>query len=685
MRLDFFRPSSTLTEAEVNRSLRLMVWDGMAGAAMFALASGGFMAAFALALGANNLQIGVLAALPFVTQIAQLPAILIVERFRRRKLLGVPCWYLSNLMWIPVGAVPFLMDTPGAGAVFVLMALIGLRGIFASAWGTSWASWMNDLVPQEVLGRYYGRRLAYVTALMAAVSLAASFFVRWWTESPAFGEAIYAYSFLLIGGALTLGVASPTFTALAREPLMPPSETTGRSVFSVLTDPLRDPNFSRLVRFLFVWSFASNLAIPFFAVYMLMELGLSLPAVVGFTVLSQLTNILFVRVWGPLADRVGSKTVLSMSASLYLLVILGWTFTTLPDPYALTIPLLVVLHVFAGIAAAGVTLTVSTLVLKIAPDGRETPFLGMAGIATNVGIGVGPIVGGLLADFFAVRGFEVALRWTHPDGVQELPVFSLAGFDFLFAIAFIVGLLSLNLLIRLNEEGEVSRNVALSELSAGLMPVSRAVSSVPGLSTVSAFSIGYLRYLPGADVAMGVTAYQLAASTKAAVSTASRGRTLTNDVSRLVAIELHERIEDVEDVADHGLELARHATRGAVEAAADVTGRLEELTRGAVIGAVQALAEYSFDEAATLRGAGYGVIQGAAESGESIADTMEHAIQAARDVSQDLEISAEAAAAALAAGALDAAAAEGRETLLAVQAALPDDIPQESIDALRMV
>ena len=683
MPFNLLRPSSTLTEAQVNRSLRLMVWDGMAGTAMFALASGGFMAAFALALGANNLQIGVLAALPYVTQVAQLPAILAVERFRRRKLMGVPCWYVSNLIWIPVGAVPFLMDTPGAGAVFALMALIGFRGLFASAWGTSWASWMSDLVPQEGLGRYYGRRLAYITGITAVISLAASFFVQWWTGAAPFGEPIHAYSFLLIGGALTLGIASPTFTALAREPLMPPAVALGRSVFSVLTDPLRDRNFSRLVRFLFVWSFASNLAIPFFAVYLLTKLGLALPAVIGFTVLSYLSNILFVRVWGPLADRVGSKTVLSMSASLYLLVIVGWTFTTLPGPHALTIPLLVMLHVFAGGASAGVTLTVGTLALKIAPEGRETPFLGVAGIATNVGIGVGPIVGGLLADFFSVRGFEVVLRWTHPDGLQEFPAFSLTGFDFLFVIAFVVGLMSLNLLITLREEGEVPRSVALTELSAGMAPVLRTVSSVPGLSTVSALSVGYLRRLPGADVALGITAYQLAASTKAAVATATRGRALTNEVARLVASEVQERMGSAEDMTQHGVALALHATRGALEAAEDLSGQAGELAQGAVRGTMHALVAHPVDETAALWGAGYGVIQGVSEANENLEEALASAIRAAREVSRDLDISEEQAVAALAAGALDAAVAEGREAMLAVQATLPDDIPQEAVDALR--
>ena len=64
---------------------------------------------------------------------------------------------------------------------------------------------------------------------------------------------------------------------------MPAAPESGRSAFAVLAEPLRDRNFSQLVRFLFVWSLTSNLAIPFFAVYMLSELGLSLPAVIGFT------------------------------------------------------------------------------------------------------------------------------------------------------------------------------------------------------------------------------------------------------------------------------------------------------------------------------------------------------------------------------------------------------------------
>lgn len=324
--LGFLKPSPTLSEREVQRSLRLMRWDSIFAGALFSLGSGGFMAAYALALGANNLQVGLLAALPPISQVIQLPAILAIERFRVRKAIGLPAWFLAQLMWLPIGAVPFLLETPGAPAVAAVMGLLALRGLFTPVWVAASVNWMRDLVPLQLLGRYYSRRLALVTLAMAVTGLGGSFFVRWWQSWAAPEDAIFAYSFLLVGGWAVLGVAGPLLVSRAKEPLMPSALQSGRSTMSILLEPFRDANFFRLIRFLVIWNFALNMAVPFFAVYMLTRLDLSLPVVIGFAILSQVTNVLFVRVWGAMADRTGSKTVLSLSASLYLLVIIGWVF-----------------------------------------------------------------------------------------------------------------------------------------------------------------------------------------------------------------------------------------------------------------------------------------------------------------------------------------------------------------------
>ena len=171
----------------------------------------------------------------------------------------------------------------------------------------------------------------------------------------------------------------------------------------------------------------------------------------------------------------------------------------------------------------------------------------------------------------------------------ELPALSLTGFDFLFVIAFLVGLFSLNLLVALREEGEVPRDTALGELAARAAPAARAVSSVPGLGAVSAFSYGYLKRVPGADVALGVTAYQIAASTQAAVSSAARGGVMVRDVAGVVGGVLEEVIDEMEDVAGQGLELARHATRGAVQVGDELADQVGGVARGAVLGTLHTL------------------------------------------------------------------------------------------------
>ena len=297
-------------------------------------------------------------------------------------------------------------------------------------------------------------------------------------------------------------------------------------------------------------------------------------------------------------------------------------------------------------------------------------------MAAGLGAGTGPLVGGALADFFSVRVFRIDFSWSSPNGLFELPAVTLTGFDFLFAIAFILGLLSLNLLAALREEGEIGRESALNELMAGSAPMVRAMSSVPGVGAVSAASYGYLRRVPGADVALGVTAYQLASYTQAAVASAGRGRNLAREVQTRVGNVLEETVDRVEDVGEHGLELARHATRGAAHAGAEAGEQAERVARAAAVGTLRALGGLPVSLWEAVRGAGYGTVQGALEAGHDPAQMAVAAMEAAREIAPELGITEEEAAAAAAMGVLDAAAVAGDETLAAVRAALPDELAE---------
>jgi hypothetical protein len=120
--------------------------------------------------------------------------------------------------------------------------------------------------------------------------------------------------------------------------------------FALLVAPLREANFRRLIVFLSSWSFAANLAAPFFTVYMLKSLGYSMTTVLAFTIASQRSNLAALGLWGSLIDRFSNKAVLEIAAPLFLACTFAWTLTGLPWVQPMILYLLVVRPCRSGLA-----------------------------------------------------------------------------------------------------------------------------------------------------------------------------------------------------------------------------------------------------------------------------------------------------------------------------------------------
>jgi len=673
-----FRPKPTLSDQELDRGLRVVTWEGMASIGFFSITTSGFLAAFALALGANNFQIGIIAAIPFITQPLQIPAILLIEKLKRRKLIAVTAWFPAQALWILMALIPVFIGVPSGAAISLLMVLLAVRGVLGSITTCSWNAWIRDLIPQQILGRFFSKRLALAMMVAVVFSLSAGFFVDYWRANVPAESAVFGYTLAFLFGALFLGMASPVFMSLVPERMAQPVMEQQPSLWETVISPLKDSNFRQLMKFLLFWGFASNLAIPFFAVYMLQRLGMPLSSVIALSVLSQLFNLFFLRVWGRLVDRFGTKVILSICASLYLLVILGWTFTTMPEQYFLTIPLLVTLHIFAGIAAAGVTLTVGTIGLKLAPQGQATSYLAGASLATNLGAGLGPLCGGLFADFFSVRQFAVDITWIDPTRVLQVPAVNLSGFDFLFVVAFVVGLITLNTLATLREEGEVCREVVLDELMSQTRTMTRAVSTVPGLNFVSMFPFSYLmKRVPGMDVAIGVTAYQLANMAKTVTLASARGKETAAKFAKSLENNLNQMWKPGKTTQAQQAEVARHVSRGVIHASKEATMGTEHLVNPAIVGVVRALKRARLSPQDAFRGVGYGIMQGAIETGSDLSEAATHAVAATREAAKTLGLeNEEEAVRHVAQGALAAIEEIAPEALAQVRAALPPELTE---------
>ncbi|HEY0418568.1 MAG TPA: MFS transporter, partial [Acetobacteraceae bacterium] len=356
-----------LTEAELERAQRDLVGDAAWASVIGVLSGGVVLVGFAVALGAGPIGIGLLGAIPALGQLAQLPAVGLVERLRRRRALAVWLGLAERAVVLSLVVLPFLADKRDALLLLFAgeVAIAALAAMSACAWN----SWMHDLLARNTLGAFSARRQLWSTCTALVGGIAAGLLVDYWPED----EKLRAYAVVFAAAALC-GFVSSWF--LSRVPDVPMARAEAPPpLLAMIGQPFRDANFRRLILFLSSWSFSINLAAPFITVYLLQQLRFGLSTVLGLWVTSQLANALTVRLWGQLSDRFSNKAVLATLAPLFLLCLAALPFTATPERNEFTLPLLGLVHLAMGVAAGGTALAAGNIGLKLAPRGEGTAYL----------------------------------------------------------------------------------------------------------------------------------------------------------------------------------------------------------------------------------------------------------------------------------------------------------------------
>ena len=451
-------PEATSPDADERHLLRLILYDALASEAMGTLTTGVFLVGFAVALGAGNFAIGMLAAVPFCVQLLQIPTVLLVERWRARRDICVWSTAVGRAFLLGAAAAPLL----GHFAIVMLIVSLAIYQAMAAIAGCAWNSWMRDLIPSSQFGRFFGRRTTATTALSVTVALLGGVLVDSWKRYLP-DHTVFGYSILFMISTLSgfLGVYLLRITP--DSPMAAAEKAT--NTFALLVAPLREANFRRLIVFFSSWNFAANLAAPFFTVYMLKSLGYSMTTILAFTIASQLSNLAALGLWGTLSDRFSNKAVLEIAAPLFLACTFAWTLTGLPWVQPLMLYILVLIHILMGIATAGVGLASGNIAMKLSPAGQATAYLAANSVISASFAAAAPILGGLFADFFASHRLTLAFTWTG-GGEKDVTVqvLNFQSWTFYFAITCILGLYSLHRLSFVQEPSGTTDRLALREL-----------------------------------------------------------------------------------------------------------------------------------------------------------------------------------------------------------------------------
>jgi MFS family permease len=88
------------------------------------------------------------------------------------------------------------------------------------------------------------------------------------------------------------------------------------SLFQMMAQPLRDPNFRRFMLFAVYWNASVMLASPFVIPYFFEHLHMTFTQIAIWSAISSIFALFISPLWGKVADRVGHKTVLVITTFL---------------------------------------------------------------------------------------------------------------------------------------------------------------------------------------------------------------------------------------------------------------------------------------------------------------------------------------------------------------------------------
>jgi MFS family permease len=290
---------------EIRRGLRFVILGNLCGNIFATITTGATLTGYAAMLGANDFVFGVLTAIPFLGTIAQIPAAYIVIKTRKRREYMLRFGVISRLLWVVVGLVPLIVpQSQPALRLWSVIFLVGMSSLSGSFINVSFTSWLADLLPIRIRGRWLSSRDRIISAASMTMGLLTA-------QILDAASGFTGYVIVLVMGGI-LGFMDMAF--VAKVPDVPMKKRPEIKYSRVIKDLFSDKPFFHFTVFWTLWCFTSNFAGPYINRYALGPLGLSFMQVTLYgQVASALVTILLISKWGRVIDRYGSKPTLWVS------------------------------------------------------------------------------------------------------------------------------------------------------------------------------------------------------------------------------------------------------------------------------------------------------------------------------------------------------------------------------------
>lgn len=340
------------------------------------------MPPFAIALGAGNLQVGLLTSLPvLISSLLQLKTPDVAHALGSRKKFINTFIFFQILMWVPLLCIPFVI--PPEHRVPMLIAAYTLYTALGAFAMPAWGSLMADSVAEEARGKYFGKR----GMIVGTVTVLSSFFAGFILHVSS-ARIFTGFAVIFLTAAAARAVSNYFMSRLYE----PEASATREHYFSFWDFLRRFPasNFAKYTIYIALFNFSAYMAGPYFAVLMLRDFGFSYLTYTVLITAASVASLLGLTYWGRHADEFGNTRLFKISSVLITLLPLLWIISH-------KVWYLFVVQLIAGYLWGGFNLCTANFIYDVAIPQKRVYCISYFNVMNGTGIFFGTLLGGYLS------------------------------------------------------------------------------------------------------------------------------------------------------------------------------------------------------------------------------------------------------------------------------------------------
>lgn len=367
--------------------------------AAFASASLGigenYVGAYAVALRASATEIGLLTSLPnLIAPLFQILTSRAMETASRKKISGKGILFQA-LMWPLMALSGFLFLKGVHNTPLFLVLAYTIYAAFGNFIVPAWSSWIGDLVPKKNMNAFLGARgrIGSITALTALIigGVILDFFKK---------KSGTSETFIFIGFGILFLVAL-IFRLLSRHYLLKQYEPQFRfkreSYFSFwhFIKASHKRTYGVFSIYVALMVLATNIAAPFYTIYMLRDLNFSYIQFMLMQVVAMLAIFFYTPLWSAFANRYGNVKTLKITGLMIPIACFLWPASLFLSP-PWNFYLLLFANFYGGFSWVGFNLSAGSYLYDATSPEKRSLCAAYSSVLNGIGVVLGTTIGSFI-------------------------------------------------------------------------------------------------------------------------------------------------------------------------------------------------------------------------------------------------------------------------------------------------